>query len=275
VLPNGSKVGDYEIDATLGSGGVADVYRVVHRSTQLVRALKLARSGVEDKIQQSVVAEAALLVDIDSPYVVHQYGLLEYEGRPGLLMEFVDGPALDEWMDDQTEPVPVSVALKLFGRIALGVAACHRDQVVHRDLKPENVLLTADMTPKLTDFGLAKRDAGGRLDPRRGLSQYYRNFGTPEYMAPEQVHSAEMADHRADLWSLGILLYELLCDRPPFEGTRHEILIGATRGDYKPASEVRSDVSTAVDAMIRKLLQSHINDRFQDIDTVLRTHNYL
>ncbi len=271
MLPAGAIVGDYEIETELGAGTAAMVFRARHRTSGQRYALKMARAGEDREIQDSLLDEAAVLADIENNFVIRCFGSLEYEDRPALVLEFVDGPALDEWQAAHDGPIPVATALQLFRKVALGLASCHRYRVVHRDLKPENILLAPGLIPKLSDFGMAKRMQGGHLEGHRGLSRFYRQFGTPEYMSPEQMMSAELADHRADLWSLGVLLYELLCNRPPFEGTRQEIFAASTMGDFRPAREIRTEIPEVVDEIIAALLQCDEEDRPQDVAAVLTT----
>jgi len=268
-LQPGTAIGGYQVLGTLGTGGVATVYRVRETASGNDFALKLAHADVDREIQQTLIDEAAILQEIRNHFVVRAFGTLEHQGCPGLVMELVDGPALDEWHAEQAGPLSIQEVLWIFKKVAMGLASCHRDRVVHRDIKPENILLGPGMTPKLTDFGMAKRLGGGHLDSRRGLSRFYKQFGTPEYMPPEQVTSAELADGRADLWSMGILLYELLCDRPPFEGSRQEIFTSSALGDYKPAGSLRADVSPELDALVGGLLEAEVEDRTQDVGAVL------
>ena len=146
------------------------------------------------------------------PNIVQIHEVGEHDGLPFFSLEFVDGGSLAQQLDGT--PWPPRRAAELVESLARGVAAAHRQGIVHRDLKPANVLLTADGTPKITDFGLAKSLAADSGQTRTGSI-----MGTPSYMAPEQADGkTKQVGPLADVYALGAILYELLTGRPPFRG---------------------------------------------------------
>ncbi|MCA8967843.1 MAG: serine/threonine protein kinase, partial [Planctomycetes bacterium] len=183
-----------------------------------------------------------------------------------LVMEYVEGPALDEWIYDDSVEKSIPVVLGMFRGIALGVAAAHRAGLVHRDLKPDNVLLApsnAGLIPKITDFGLVKVLAGSGT--QSGVL-----MGTPEYMSPEQVRDSASVDARTDLWALGVLLYEMLSGEVPFAADEvHETYVQIVNDDFLPLRELRPDVPAQIEDAVNRLLSKKPDDRFQTAEELL------
>jgi serine/threonine protein kinase len=243
----GSRIDRFVVEERLGQGGMASVYRVRHATLGSLHALKvldLRFAAVRDRL----VLEGQVQARLAHPNIVAVTDLVQVEGAPGLILEYVPGPPLDVWLRDH-RPDPATIDV-LFRGILDGVAHAHRHDLVHRDLKPGNVLLAevdGRLVPKVTDFGLAKllsEDAPGRT--RSGLA-----MGTPGYMAPEQIRSAKGVDRRADVFALGCLLYELWCGVAPFRGESvYDVLVAIEARDFVPARTIRPDLPEAVEAAI-------------------------
>jgi serine/threonine-protein kinase len=208
------RVEGYDVEAVLGRGGMGVVYRARHRKLNRPVALKMILAGAyasppnRARFQREAVAVAALR----HPNIVQVYDSGEAGGRPYFTMELVEGGTLADRLAGT--PLPTRAAAELVAALAGAVELAHANGVVHRDLKPANVLLTADGTAKVTDFGLARYTEGG---PELTLSG--TRVGTPSYMAPEQALGRSRAIGPAtDVYALGAILYELLTGRPPFKG---------------------------------------------------------
>jgi eukaryotic-like serine/threonine-protein kinase len=202
----------YEVQEELGRGGMGVVYRAWDRRLNRPVALKMLLAGAyarpeeRERFRREAEAEAGLR----HPNVVQVYDVGTLDGRPYLIMEFVDGGSLAHRLAGT--PLPAGQAAELVAALAEAVQAAHDRGIIHRDLKPANVLLAADGTPKITDFGLARR-----LEEASGLTHSGATLGTPSYMAPEQAQGNQAAiGPAADVYTLGATLYECLTGRPPF-----------------------------------------------------------
>ncbi|MBW1878329.1 MAG: serine/threonine protein kinase [Deltaproteobacteria bacterium] len=232
---------------------MGEVYKVVHLERGTVHALKylpLANS----KIRKRLLREADLQTQLAHQNVVTLTEVLDIEGDPGLVMEYVDGPPLSLWLRERR--LTLEEAEALFIGVVSGVAHAHRRGLVHRDLKPSNILLarTPDgMIPKVADFGIAKALSGDH----EKLTQSGHSLGSPAYMAPEQIQNAHEVDQRADMFSLGCLLFELVCGVRAFQGEDTlEVLNAVAQGNYVHPTQVVPDLpGRIVDSIVRCLAQ--------------------
>ncbi len=208
------KVPGYEVLEELGRGGMGVVYRA--RQTRLERevALKMVRpDGMDDReMVVRLLAEARAAARLKHPNIVQIFAVGDHDGRPFIEMEYLEGGSLGRLLDGR--PWPARDAARLVERLALAISEAHRLDIVHRDLKPGNVLFSAEGVVKIADFGLAKQ-----LDRDSDLTRSEQLLGSPSYMPPEQTRgSKSQLTARADIYSLGAILYELLTGRPPFRG---------------------------------------------------------
>ncbi|MFZ5480497.1 MAG: serine/threonine-protein kinase, partial [Myxococcota bacterium] len=269
MLQPGRVVDRYVIEAELGSGGMATVYKVRHARLRSVHALKVLKVQGSD-LQARLVQEGQMQAQLRHPNIVAVTDVVDVDGAPGLVMDFVAGPPLDAWLREQPRP-SLAEALRIFGGIVDAVARAHREGLVHRDLKPGNVLLEdgdRGLVPKVSDFGLAKilADSGSPLTrTRSGVA-----VGTPQYMAPEQVRDASRVDQRADIFALGCILYELTCGRSPFA---HSDLLSTMNavvaGDFPPPKEVAPGLPENVRAAIEGCLVVDRDRRIPDCATLV------
>ncbi len=233
----------YTIDSVIGRGGMGVVYKAVDKVSNKSVALKLINAsnvGGERAIQR-LIEEGVTARDIRHPNVVAVYDVGLSADQPFVAMEFLDGISLRSWhgrMMQRGTPVPLRVAARIIVEVLDGLRAAHDAKVIHRDLKPENIILLADPTEttaplKLLDFGIA-RAAGNTMSASSGTG-----LGTPDYMAPEQRTNPDAVGPSADLYSISVMLYELLVGVVP---GRH----------WQPPSGGRSDIPVEVDALILK-----------------------
>jgi serine/threonine-protein kinase len=269
TLAPGEIIDRYTVLSLLGEGGMAAVYAVRHNTLGSRHALKLLKIENEG-IQRRLVAEGQVQASLRHPNIVSVTDVLIVDGQIGLLMEHIDGPALDAWLREHRPSQ--KDALALFRGILAGVSRAHRAGLVHRDLKPGNVLLdSADglTIPKVADFGLAKilaDNEGGHSRTRSGLP-----MGTPQFMAPEQIRSAKEVDTRADIFALGCILYVLICGQVPFEDPDLlELFNKIATGRYTPPSALVRGLDPRVDATLRACLEFDRERRPPDCEAVRR-----
>ncbi|TVQ89192.1 MAG: serine/threonine protein kinase [Deltaproteobacteria bacterium] len=263
--------GRYEIERTLASGGMATVYVARHIALGSQHAVKLLHLP-SPEIRERLLLEGRLQARLRHPNIVVVTDILDVDHAPALVMELVEGPALDEWLDEHRPTL--DEAEKIFMGILAGVDHAHKHGVVHRDLKPANVLLApmpGGFQPKVADFGIAKvveevlEQKSGRLRTRTGLG-----MGTPCYMAPEQTHASTVGP-AADVFALGAILYELALGRRAFQGESYvDILAAARDGQYDDPADVQPDLPLRVVQAIRGALAPSLDERIADCTTLVR-----
>jgi serine/threonine-protein kinase len=251
--------GPYELLEQLGSGGMGEVHKARLRSINRTVALKIllyvAPPGSEARARFQTEGEA--IGRLRHPNVIPMYEWGEHDGRLYFSMEYAEGGSLAS--QTRGQPQPPKDAARLVEAIARGAHAAHLQRVIHRDLKPGNVLLSADGTPKIGDFGLAKL-----LDADSGLTQTEAILGTPAYMAPEQARGeARRVGVATDVWALGAILYELLTGQSPFRGEgRHQTLEMVKNRDPVPPTRVRPEISPELEAICLKCLEKEPPHRY-------------
>jgi serine/threonine-protein kinase len=252
-------VSGYEILGELGQGGMGVVYKARQLGLGRLVVLKMIRTGVHASRAERdrFRAEAEAVARLQHPNIVQVYQVGEAEGQPYLALEWVEGGSLAHKLAGT--PLAAPRAAALVAQLARAVHAAHQRGIIHRDLKPANVLLSADGTPKIADFGLAKR-----LDGGMGQTQSGAILGTPSYMAPEQAEGRSRAvGPPMDVYSLGAILYECLTGRPPFLGTTLlETLEQVRSQDLVPPTYLAPKVPRDLEAICLKCLQKEAPERY-------------
>jgi serine/threonine-protein kinase len=249
----------YEVEAVLGQGGVGVVYRARQRALPRFVAVKMLLAGPFAGPQElgRFRRETAALASLRHPNIVQVYDAGDVEGRPYFTMELIEGGSLTQKM--AARPQPPRQAAELLTTLAEAVQAAHQAGIVHRDLKPANVLLSADGTPKISDFGLARR-----LEGDADLTQTGVPMGTPSYMAPEQAQAqTREVGPAVDIYALGAMLYELLTGRPPFCGANPlETLQQVIHQEPVPPARLNGKVPRDLDTICLKCLQKNPAHRY-------------
>jgi WD40 repeat protein/tRNA A-37 threonylcarbamoyl transferase component Bud32 len=256
----------YEIVEELGRGGMGVVYRARHEKLGREVALKMIRRGPQERMEllDNVLArftvEARAVARLQHPNIVQIFEVGDYDGLPYLALELVEGGNLARQLAGQ--PQPSERAARLLEVLARAVDAAHKADIVHRDLRPENVLLTADGTPKITDFGLAKILGGPAPATPTGQTTQGALLGTPCYMAPEQAQGQPVGPP-ADVYSLGAILYEALTGRPPFLAeTALDTVVQAIEKDPVPPARLNHKVKADLEAICLKCLEKLPGQRY-------------
>jgi serine/threonine protein kinase len=263
-------IGKYKVVGRLGTGGEADVYRVVHIKLGNDLVLKLSRRPVSADRQSGVIDEGRLLVDLQHPNLVRIYDLDFHEDRPFLVMEYVHGRDLEDYA--RNEPVSTRRAATLVAKLAEVMAVAHRHGITHCDIKPKNILIDKLGEPRLIDFGMARlRHAWtDRVESSVG--------GTVAHMAPEQARlEIDRIGPRSDIFALGGVLYFLLTGSAPFQGETHDEAWGrARRCDFEPAALRAAQVPRRLERICLKAMAAEPAERYATAETMQRAlHRYL
>jgi tetratricopeptide (TPR) repeat protein len=249
----------YEVVGELGRGGMGVVYHARQVLLNRPCVLKMILAGVHADPESVVrfLAEAEAVARLQHPNIVQIHHIGQAGGLPFFELEYIEDGSLDRRLDGTPWPPPR--AAELVEAVARGVAEAHRRGIIHRDLKPANVLLAADDTPKITDFGLAKS-----LNADSGLTRTDSILGTPSYMAPEQAAgTVRLVGPLADVYALGAILYELLTGRPPFRGaTVLETLAQVKTAEPVPPSRLVPGLPRDVETIVLRCLQKEPGKRY-------------
>jgi serine/threonine protein kinase/tetratricopeptide (TPR) repeat protein len=265
----GQTLSHYRITAAIGAGGMGEVYRA--NDTKLGRDVALKVLPVEmasspERLER-FRREAKALAALDHPGIVTVYSVEEADGVHFLTMQLVEGKPLDKLVAEGALPVERIVGIG--AAIADALTAAHEKGIVHRDLKPANVMVTSDGRVKVLDFGLAKvagalpGEGGGSELPTDVQTREGVVVGTMPYMSPEQVQGRAV-DQRTDIFSLGIMLYEMATGRRPFQGESSADLVSSIlRDSPRPVTELRADLPRELARIIRRCLEKSTRDRLQ------------
>ncbi len=248
------EVAGIEIETPIGRGGMGAVYLGRQLSLDREVAVKVLASELADDPQflERLEREARVMARLRHPNIVAVHDFQRTDEGAAIVMEFVEGGSLREKLQQHPNGLPVAEALRILRQIAAGLEAAHASGVIHRDMKPENVLIDADGTARVTDFGLALplHEASTRLT-LSGTA-----VGTVDYMAPEQFRGAE-ADARLDVFALGVMAYELLTGKTP-------------RGSFDPPHRMRAEIPAHISSAVMKALRPEPTERFESISDFMK-----
>jgi serine/threonine protein kinase len=268
----GLRIHNYQVDAVIGAGGMAEVYVAHHLAFPRKAALKVLQtqfSGNADIVQR-FVNEARAANAIAHPNIIEviDAGRLEGSGAPYILMEYLDGESLGARL--RAGRLPLAEATRIFLQTAEAVSAAHDKGIIHRDLKPENIFLVRregqDPSVKVLDFGIAKlrADVAGTLAQQTQVGMI---MGTPQYMSPEHCRDASGVDQRTDVYSLGVILYEMVCGKPPFQSATGfaDLVYQHVAVAPEPPRTLAPELPAAVEAVILRCLAKSPDDRYATV----------
>jgi serine/threonine protein kinase len=255
----GQTLGQYRVIAQMGQGGMATVYKAYHPRLDRFVAIKMMHQAfLEDKnFLARFEREAQIVARLDHPHIVPVFDFADFEGRPYLVMKYVEGRTLKGVLEDR--PLALSDILNIMPPIADALDYAHRQGVLHRDIKPSNIIIDVNGTPYLTDFGLARMAQLGESTLSHDML-----LGTPHYISPEQAMGSRELDNRTDLYSLGVVLYELVVGRVPFSADTPFAIIHDHI--YRPLPEpakVNPEITPEVSAVLQKALAKSPADRYE------------
>ena len=253
------KIGRYVIKKKIAEGGMATIYLAEDPAIRRDVAVKLFKKGSfggDRKALEMVYAEAQSQGTLSHPNICVIYDTVEEQGIPSIVMEYLDGSSLATLLGQSVRFAPGEV-LEIMLELCAALEYAHGKGVVHRDIKPGNIIRLKDGRIKLTDFGIAQVVGGaGRASSGRG-------FGTPGYMSPEQAEGGKV-DHRTDIFSAGVVMYELLTGAKAFKGkTGTEYRAELSRMDMAPPSRLSPEVPAELDAIVFKALALKADSRYR------------
>ena len=263
----GTYLGHYRIEKSIGRGGMGDVYLATDtRLDRLVALKKLPdRYASDPLLLKRLRTEARAAASLNHPNVATIYSVEEADSRTFITMEYVEGRTLDS----VTTPDGMDIKrfLDIFTLVTAALVHAHRKGIIHRDLKPGNIMITTDGEPKLLDFGLAQFAQQSPLLDRRdpSITRPGQIVGTPSYMSPEQAKGSEV-DHRTDIFSLGVVMYEALSGSKPFTGeSGAEVISNILKSEPADVSSIRSGIPATLSRLVSKCLEKRRGDRPQDM----------
>jgi serine/threonine protein kinase len=260
----GQTISHYKILEKLGEGGMGVVYKAEDTKLDRTLALKFLPGNVAASEQDKArfIQEAKAAAALNHPNVCSIIDIQDHDGQMFIVMEFVDGQTLREKIGTLSQKQAIDIGIQ----VADGLAAAHEKGIVHRDIKPENIMVRKDGICQIMDFGLAKlRSASSKINR---LTREGSTVGTAGYMSPEQIQGQDV-DHRSDIFSYGVVQYEMFTGQLPFKGV-HETALAyeIVNVDAAPMSVVKPDIDPALDAIVLECLEKDVNERAQGMKQV-------
>ena len=263
----GSTISHYKITEKLGEGGMGVVYKAEDTKLKRPVALKFLAAHLlgDEEIKARFRREAEATAALNHPNVCHVYEINEVEGKTFIAMAFLEGEPLEKKIE--AGPLKLKDALDTAIQTAQGLEAAHEKKIVHRDIKPANLMITGAGSKQLVtimDFGLAL------LADRSKLTRLDETMGTVTYMSPEQTYGMDL-DHRTDIWSLGVVIYEMVTSQRPFKGHYDKaVMYSITNEEYEPMTALRAGVPMELELLVNKALAKEAERRYQStVDIVV------
>jgi serine/threonine protein kinase len=259
-----STIGEYRLVDLLGAGGMGEVYRAVHIKLGRVVAIKaLTETSGKNQMLERFHNEAQLHARLHHPNIAMLFDFIESAGTPFIVMEYVDGKSLDDTIRT-TGALPLCEALAIFHSVVEAIGYVHTNGILHRDIKSNNIKINSKGEVKLLDFGIAKGDTSPQLTAAGAV------IGTLQYLSPEQVLGGQ-ADERSDIWALGVLLYEMVSGKVPFDATTlGRLCESITKSEYVAPSNINPGLPKTVEAIIVRCLKKNPTARYQSARELLQ-----
>ena len=267
----GSSIGNYRIDREIGEGGMSHVYvgKTVSQTEVLPKGYSVVLKVMSEELagdataRKRFIKEAQILSKLRHRYITRFYEFLNNDQGAVLVMEFVEGTPVDVLLTERGA-LPIADAIGVCQCLLEALVYAHGKGIVHRDIKPANLIREKSGTVKVTDFGIAKIKEGGGASGQTVLTKSGFLLGTPHYMSPEQIREPKDAGAKSDIYSSGVVLYEMLTGVLPFNSRSLPKLIDAIyRGEKQSPSALRSDVDKELEAIVLKSMHPRMDQRFE------------
>ena len=273
-------IGKYRIMGLVAKGGMGAVYKAVHPTLRRMVILKKLTIKGNATIRERFKREAQILLDMQSPYIVHLFDYFVEGNSHYIVEDFVDGLSLAQVIEKQVS-LGTELSLLVFLDACYALKFAHARGIVHRDIKPGNILISRRAEVKLADFGIAASDDIEEIAVTKterivtkvagDVTQTGVTLGTPAYMSPEQIMDSRSVDNRADIYSMGVMLYEMLTGSKPFASTiSAENLEKIKKGKYINPRKIDPSIPVVICRMIRKMLKANPEKRYKSIDSVIK-----
>ncbi|MGA1792238.1 MAG: serine/threonine protein kinase [bacterium] len=258
------QIGKYPVISKLAVGGMGEVYKATHPTLGLTIIIKCLTIKNHPEVEERFRREARIMMDLRDERIVQVYDHFKQRSSYCIAMEYVEGIDLQHLIVERRY-LSNDIALLIFTEVCKALKYAHERKVIHRDIKPANILISKAGEVKLTDFGVATT-----TEQDEDLTGEGMTLGTPAYMAPEQILDPGKADQRADIYSMGVLLYVMLTGQKPFEGPfTPQVLSSVNRGRYIPPRKINPRIPSPIQRLIKKTMHHKLKKRYQDIEKVL------
>ena len=261
----GQMIGNIRLEGILGEGAVGSVYRGHHTALGIdvaVKILKLERHQVNDTYYyERFRREAQITAKLTHPNLVKVRDFGQHNSLPYIVMEYVDGCAMDEYLRQRKEPLPEETILKVLMSVAAALSVAHAAGIIHRDLKPANILISQKGQLKVADMGLA------RAQDMPALTMEQMMVGSPGYMSPERLVAGGAVDHRSDIYALGVIGYQLVFGTMPYNGDIVQVIHGHMSG--RASFDLPTHCRPEIVQLIKKMMAYDQNNRHQNADEVV------
>ncbi len=261
----GKTVSHYKIIEKLGEGGMGEIYLAEDLKLERKVAIKFLPQHLNRDKDNVVrfIQEAKAAAPLNHSNIIAIYEIAEEDDRIFIVMEYVEGQSLRELIIAHKE-LPFDLCIDIITQISEGLSKAHKAGIIHRDIKPENVMIERDGRVKILDFGLAKLKGMSKLTKESSI------LGTVQYMSPEQFWG-ESIDLKTDIWSLGVVLYEMLTGQIPFNGKVDQAIVySISKEKYKPLSNLRGDIPKKLERIVDQSLEKDPKKRYQHVEEMLK-----